>query len=104
MFQIVTNAPYGRIAPLAQRNGQALKKRPITATVTPTNRQDVIEQDVAPNANNQLRLFSGEPGIGHDQTAACALRRHSTTFGLVPKQRKIRAQDNRRHCRTKRKF
>ena len=103
MFQkIVTNAPYGRIAPLAQYGiGQALEKSgSITATVNAY--QQVVDRypnsDVAPNAMYQIGYvyFQASRETGYDQTAAVRAQEAFEDFLLrYPNSEKVpQAQDN----------
>jgi outer membrane protein assembly factor BamD len=103
MFQkIVTNAPYGRIAPLAQYGiGQALEKSgSITATVNAY--QQVVDRypnsDVAPNAMYQIGYvyFQASRSTGYDQTAAVRAQEAYDDFLLrYPNSEKVpQAQDN----------
>jgi outer membrane protein assembly factor BamD len=103
MFQkIVTSAPYGRIAPLAQFGvGQALEKSgSVTATVNAY--QQVIDRypnsDVAPNAMYQIGYvyFQTSRRTGYDQTAAVRAQESFEDFLLrYPNSEKVpQAQDN----------
>jgi outer membrane protein assembly factor BamD len=103
MFQkIVTNAPYGRIAPLAQYGiGQALEKSgSITSTVNAY--QQVVDRypnsDVAPNAMYQIGYvyFQASRATGYDQTAAVRAQEAFDDFLLrYPNSEKVpQAQDN----------
>src|ERR1700730_13434131 len=103
MFQkIVTNAPYGRIAPLAQYGiGQALEKSgSIVATVNAS--QQVVDRypnsDVAPNAMYQICYvyFQASRSTGYDQTAAVRAQEAFDDFLLrYPNSEKVpQAQDN----------
>jgi outer membrane protein assembly factor BamD len=103
MFQkIVTNAPYGRIAPLAQYGiGQALEKSgSIVATVNAY--QQVVDRypnsDVAPNAMYQIGYvyFQASRSTGYDQTAAVRAQEAFDDFLLrYPNSEKVpQAQDN----------
>src|ERR1700738_5252876 len=103
MFQkIVTNAPYSRIAPLAQYGiGQALEKSgAIAATVTAY--QQVVDRypnsDVAPNAMYQIGYvnFQASRSTGYDQTAAVRAQEAFEDFLLrYPNSEKVpQAQDN----------
>jgi outer membrane protein assembly factor BamD len=103
MFQkIVTNAPYSRIAPLAQYGiGQALEKSgSITATVNAY--QQVVDRypnsDVAPNAMYQMGYvyFQESRRTGYDQTAAVRAQEGFEDFLLrYPKSERVpQAQDN----------
>ena len=103
MFQkIVTNAPYSRIAPLAQYGiGQALEKSgSITATVNAY--QQVVDRypnsDVAPNAMYQIGYvyFQASRSTGYDQTAAVRAQEAFDDFLLrYPNSEKVpQAQDN----------
>jgi outer membrane protein assembly factor BamD len=103
MFQkIVTNAPYGRIAPLAQFGiGQALEKAgSITATVNAY--QQVVDRypnsDVAPNAMYQIGYvyFQASRATGYDETAAVRAQEAFEDFLLkYPNSEKVpQAQDN----------
>ena len=103
MFQkIVTNAPYGRIAPLAQFGiGQALEKEgSITATVNAY--QQVVDRyptsDVAPNAMYQIGYvyFQASRATGYDETAAVRAQEAFEDFLLkFPNSEKVpQAQDN----------
>jgi outer membrane protein assembly factor BamD len=103
MFQkIVTNAPYGRIAPLAQFGiGQALEKEgSITATVNAY--QQVVDRypnsDVAPNAMYQIGYvyFQASRATGYDETAAVRAQEAFEDFLLkYPNSEKVpQAQDN----------
>ena len=103
MFQkIVTNAPYSRIAPLAQYGiGQALEKSgSITATVNAY--QQVVDRypnsDVAPNAMYQIAYvyFQASRRTGYDQTAAVRAQESFEDFLLrYPTSEKVpQAQDN----------
>ena len=103
MFQkIVTNAPYSRIAPLAQYGiGQALEKSgSITATVNAY--QQVVDRypnsDVAPNALYQIGYvyFQASRSTGYDQTAAVRAQEAFDDFLLrYPNSEKVpQAQDN----------
>jgi outer membrane protein assembly factor BamD len=105
MFQkIVTNAPYSRIAPLAQYGiGQALEKSgSITATVNAY--QQVVDRypnsDVAPNAMYQIGYvyFQASRQTGYDQTAAVRAQESFDDFLLrYPNSEKVpQAQDNLR--------
>jgi outer membrane protein assembly factor BamD len=103
MFQkIVINAPYSRIAPLAQYGiGQALEKSgSITATVNAY--QQVVDRypnsDVAPNAMYQIGYvyFQVSRETGYDQTAAVRAQEAFDDFLLrYPNSEKVpQAQDN----------
>ncbi len=103
MFQkIVTNAPYGRIAPLAQFGiGQALEKSgSITSTVNAY--QQVVDRypnsDVAPNAMYQIGYvyFQASRATGYDETAAVRAQESFEDFLLkYPNSEKVpQAQDN----------
>jgi outer membrane protein assembly factor BamD len=103
MFQkIVTNAPYSRIAPLAQYGiGQALEKSgSVTATVNAY--QQVVDRypnsDVAPNAMYQIGyvFFQASRLTGYDQTAAVRAQEAYEDFLLrYPNSEKVpQAQDN----------
>ena len=103
MFQkIVTNAPYSRIAPLAQFGiGQALEKSgSITATINAY--QQVVDRypgsDVAPNAMYQIGYvyFVESRKTGYDQTAAVRAQESFEDFLLrYPNSEKVpQAQDN----------
>jgi len=103
MFQkIVTNAPYSRIAPLAQYGiGQALEKSgSVTATVNAY--QQVVDRypnsDVAPNAMYQIGYvyFQASRVTGYDQTAAVRAQEAFEDFLLrYPNSEKVpQAQDN----------
>jgi outer membrane protein assembly factor BamD len=103
MFQkIVTNAPYSRVAPLAQYGiGQALEKSgSITATVNAY--QQVVDRypnsDVAPNAMYQIGYvnFQASRETGYDQTAAVRAQEAFEDFLLrYPNSEKVpQAQDN----------
>jgi outer membrane protein assembly factor BamD len=103
MFQkIVTNAPYGRIAPLAQFGiGQALEKSgSITATVNAY--QQVVDRypnsDVAPNAMYQIGYvyFQASRATGYDETAAIRAQEAFEDFLLkYPNSEKVpQGQDN----------
>jgi outer membrane protein assembly factor BamD len=103
MFKkIVTNAPYSRIAPLAQYGiGQALEKSgSITATVNAY--QQVVDRypssDVAPNAMYQIGYvyFQASRQTGYDQTAAVRAQEAYEDFLLrYPNSEKVpQAQDN----------
>ncbi len=103
MFQkIVTNAPYSRIAPLAQYGiGQALEKSgSITATVNAY--QQVVDRypnsDVAPNAMYQIAYvyLQASRRTGYDQTAAVRAQESFEDFLLrYPTSEKVpQAQDN----------
>ena len=103
MFQkIVTNAPYSRIAPLAQYGvGQALEKiGAVTATVAAY--QQVVDRypnsDVAPNAMYQIGYvyFQASRVTGYDQTAAVRAQESFDDFLLrYPNSEKVpQAQDN----------
>jgi outer membrane protein assembly factor BamD len=103
MFQkIVTNAPYGRIAPMAQFGiGQALERSgSITATVNAY--QQVVDRypnsDVAPNAMYQIGYvyFQASRATGYDETAAVRAQEAFEDFLLkYPNSEKVpQAQDN----------
>ncbi|HSZ78284.1 MAG TPA: outer membrane protein assembly factor BamD [Chthoniobacterales bacterium] len=103
MFQkIVTNAPYSRIAPLAQYGvGQALEKiGAVAATVAAY--QQVVDRypnsDVAPNAMYQIGYvyFQASRVTGYDQTAAVRAQESFDDFLLrYPTSEKVpQAQDN----------
>ena len=103
MFKkIVTNAPYGRVAPLAQFGiGQALEKEgSITATVNAY--QQVVDRypnsDVAPNAMYQIGYvyFQASRATGYDETAAVRAQEAFEDFLLkYPNSEKVpQAQDN----------
>jgi len=103
MFKkIVTNAPYGRVAPLAQFGiGQALEKEgSITATVSAY--QQVVDRypnsDVAPNAMYQIGYvyFQASRATGYDETAAVRAQEAFEDFLLkYPNSEKVpQAQDN----------
>ncbi len=103
MFQkIVTNAPYGKIAPLAQFGiGQALEKQgSITATVNAY--QQVVDRypnsDVAPNAMYQIGYvyFQASRATGYDETAAVRAQESFEDFLLkYPNSEKVpQVQDN----------
>jgi outer membrane protein assembly factor BamD len=103
MFQkIVTNAPYSRIAPLAQYGiGQALERSgSVTATVNAY--QQVVDRypgsDVAPNAMYQIGYvyFQASRQTGYDQTAAVRAQEAYEDFLLrYPNSEKVpQAQDN----------
>jgi outer membrane protein assembly factor BamD len=103
MFQkIVTNAPYSKIAPLAQYGiGQALEKSgSITASVNAY--QQVVDRypnsDVAPNAMYQIGYvyFLASRQTGYDQTAAVRAQEAFDDFLLrYPNSEKVpQAQDN----------
>jgi outer membrane protein assembly factor BamD len=103
MFQkIVRNAPYSRIAPLAQFGiGQALEKSgSITATINAY--QQVVDRypgsDVAPNAMYQIGYvyFVESRKTGYDQTAAVRAQESFEDFLLrYPNSEKVpQAQDN----------
>jgi outer membrane protein assembly factor BamD len=103
MFRkIVTNAPYSRIAPLAQYGiGQALEKSgSITASVNAY--QQVVDRypnsDVAPNAMYQIGYvyFLASRQTGYDQTAAVRSQEAFDDFLLrYPNSEKVpQAQDN----------
>jgi outer membrane protein assembly factor BamD len=103
MFQkIVTNAPYSRVAPLAQYGiGQALEKSgSISATVNAY--QQVVDRypssDVAPNAMYQIGYvyFQASRQTGYDQTAAVRAQEAYEDFLLrYPNSEKVpQAQDN----------
>jgi outer membrane protein assembly factor BamD len=103
MFQkIVTNAPYGRIAPLAQYGiGQALERSgSVTATVNAY--QQVVDRypnsDVAPNAMYQIGYvyFQASRQTGYDQTAAVRAQEAYEDFLLrYPNSEKVpQARDN----------
>src|SRR3984957_1594827 len=103
MFQkIVTNAPYSRVAPLAQYGiGQALEKvGSVTATVNAY--QQVVDRypnsDVAPNAMYQIGYvyFQASRLTGYDQTAAVRAQEAFEDFLLrYPNSEKVpQAQDN----------
>jgi outer membrane protein assembly factor BamD len=103
MFQkIVTNAPYGRIAPLAQYGiGQALEKQGgILATVNAY--QQVVDRypnsDVADDAMYQMGYvyLQASRQIGYDQTAAVRAQEAFEDFLLrYPNSEKVpQAQDN----------
>ncbi|HEY1478034.1 MAG TPA: outer membrane protein assembly factor BamD [Chthoniobacterales bacterium] len=109
MFQkLVTNAPYGRIAPLAQYGvGQALEKSgSITATVNAY--QQVVDRypnsDVAPNAMYQIGYvyFQASRRTGYDQTAAVRAQESFEDFLLrFPNSEKVpQAQDNLKTLRS----
>jgi len=103
MFQkIVTNAPYGRIAPLAQYGiGQALEKAG-SITATTNAYQQVVDRypnsDVAPNAMYQIGYvyFQASRDTGCDQTAAVRAQEAFEDFLLrYPNSEKVpQAQDN----------
>ena len=100
--KIVTNAPYSRIAPLAQYGiGQALEKSgAIAATVTAY--QQVVDRypnsDVAPDALYQIGYvyFQASRTTGYDQTAAIRAQEAFEDFLLrYPNSEKVpQAQDN----------
>ena len=100
--KIVTNAPYGKIAPLAQYGiGQALEKSgAIAATVTAY--QQVVDRypnsDIAPNAMYQIGYvyFQASRTTGYDQTAAIRAQEAFEDFLLrYPNSEKVpQAQDN----------
>jgi outer membrane protein assembly factor BamD len=103
MFKkIVTNAPYGKIAPLAQFGiGQALEKSgSITATVNAY--QEVVDRypssDVAPNAMYQIGYvyFQASRATGYDETAAVRAQEAFEDFVLRnPNNEKVpQAQEN----------
>jgi outer membrane protein assembly factor BamD len=103
MFRkIVTNAPYSRIAPLAQYGiGQALEKSgAISATVTAY--QQVVDRypnsDVAPGAMYQIGYvyLQASRTTGYDQTAAIRAQEAFEDFLLrYPTSEKVpQAQDN----------
>src|SRR6202022_4566506 len=103
MFQkIVTNAPYGRVAPLAQFGiGQALEKSgSITATVNAY--QQVVDRypnsDVAADAMYQIGYvyFQASRNTGYDQTAAVRAQESFEDFLLrYPNSEKVpQAKDN----------
>jgi outer membrane protein assembly factor BamD len=103
MFRkIITNAPYSRIAPLAQFGiGQALEKSgAIAATVTAY--QQVVDRypssDVAPNAMYQIGYvyLEASRNTGYDQTAAIRAQEAFDDFLLrYPNSEKApQAQDN----------
>jgi outer membrane protein assembly factor BamD len=105
MFQkIVTNAPYSRIAPLAQYGiGQALEKSgSITSTISAY--QQVVDRypnsDVAPDAMYQIGYvyFQASRQTGYDQTAAIRAQESFDDFLLrFPNSEKVpQAQDNLR--------
>jgi outer membrane protein assembly factor BamD len=100
--KIVTNAPYSRIAPLAQYGiGQALEKSgAIAATVTAY--QQVVDRypnsDIAPDAMYQIGYvyFQASRTTGYDQTAAIRAQEGFEDFLLrYPNSEKVpQAQDN----------
>src|ERR1700746_563157 len=100
--KILTNAPYGKIAPLAQYGiGQALEKTgAIAATVTAY--QQILDRypnsDVAPNAMYQIGYvyFQASRTTGYDQTAAIRAQEAFEDFLLrYPNSEKVpQAQDN----------
>jgi outer membrane protein assembly factor BamD len=100
--KIVTNAPYGKIAPLAQFGiGQALEKSgSITATVNAY--QEVVDRypnsDVAPSAMYQIGYvyFQASRATGYDETAAVRAQEAFEDFLLkFPNSEKVpQAQDN----------
>jgi outer membrane protein assembly factor BamD len=100
--KIVTNAPYSRMAPLAQYGiGQALEKSgAIAATVTAY--QQVVDRypnsDVAPDAMYQIGYvyFQASRTTGYDQTAAIRAQEAFEDFLLrYPNSEKVpQAQDN----------
>jgi len=100
--KIVTNAPYSKIAPLAQYGiGQALEKSgAIAATVTAY--QQVVDRypnsDIAPNAMYQIGYvyFQASRTTGYDQTAAIRAQEAFEDFLLrYPNSEKVpQAQDN----------
>jgi outer membrane protein assembly factor BamD len=103
MFKkIVTNAPYGKIAPLAQFGiGQALEKSgSVAATVNAY--QEVVDRypssDVAPNAMYQIGYvyFQASRATGYDETAAVRAQEAFEDFVLrYPNNEKIpQAQEN----------
>ena len=105
MFKkIVTNAPYGKIAPLAQFGiGQALEKSgSITATVNAY--QEVVDRypnsDVAPNSMYQIGYvyFQASRATGYDETAAVRAQEAYEDFLLrYPNNEKVpQAQQNLR--------
>src|SRR5260370_520769 len=103
MFQkIVTNAPYGRIAPLAQFGiGQALEKAG-SITATTNAYQQVVDRypnsDVAPDAMYQIGYvyLQASRTTGYDQTAAIRAQEAFEDFLLrYPNSEKVpQAQDN----------
>jgi outer membrane protein assembly factor BamD len=105
MFKkIVTNAPYGKIAPLAQFGiGQALERSgSITGTVNAY--QEVVDRypnsDVAPNAMYQIGYvyFQASRATGYDETAAVRAQEAFEDFLLrYPNNEKVpQAQENLR--------
>ena len=100
--QIVTNAPYSRVAPLAQFGiGQALEKQgSITSTVNAY--QQVVDRyptsDVAGDAMYQIGYvyFAASRQTGYDQTAAIRAQEAFEDFLVrYPKSDKVaQAQDN----------
>jgi outer membrane protein assembly factor BamD len=100
--KIVTNAPYSRIAPLAQYGiGQALEKSgAVAATVAAY--QQVVDRypnsDVAPDAMYQIGYvyFQASRTTGYDQTAAIRAQEAYEDFLLrYPNSEKVpQAQDN----------
>jgi outer membrane protein assembly factor BamD len=100
--KIVTNAPYSKVAPLAQYGiGQALEKSgAISSTVTAY--QQVVDRypnsDVAPDAMYQIGYvyFQASRTTGYDQTAAIRAQEAFEDFLLrYPNSEKVpQAQDN----------
>jgi len=100
--KIVTNAPYSKIAPLAQYGiGQALEKTGAIAS-TVTAYQQVVDRypnsDIAPNAMYQIGYvyFQASRTTGYDQTAAIRAQEAFEDFLLrYPNSEKVaQAQDN----------
>ena len=100
--KIVTNAPYSKIAPLAQYGiGQALEKSGAIAS-TVTAYQQVVDRypnsDIAPNAMYQIGYvyFQASRTTGYDQTAAIRAQEAFEDFLLrYPNSEKVpQAQDN----------